>query len=161
MLHPDVKEFAVVSVHLSPADIASSAAGHPDAIQENRGFPQESNGLYCASEVRILVLDDDQSICRMIQAAIGSSAFKVDAVFDTTQIQEILHTQVYQVIILDYVLPGSGVRTSPRMDPRAPARRQHHRGDGLPLHRQRLSCLRPRTYDYLTKPFQIAQLQRS
>ena len=46
------------------------------------------------------------------------------------------------------------------MGPPAPTRGQHHCRDGLSVHRQALNCLRARTYDYLTKPFQIAHLQR-
>jgi CheY-like chemotaxis protein/DNA-binding XRE family transcriptional regulator len=150
----------VDSVRLSPAGVSSSPVERAGDSTDGRPRTQESNGLYCATEVRILVLDDDQSICRMIQAAIGSSAFKVDAVFETSQVREILHSQVYHVIILDYVLPG--------------LKSEHVLGwihetqpdasiivvTAYPTIDSALSCLRARTYDYLTKPFQISHLQR-
>ena len=40
-------------------------------------------GLYRSSEVRILVLDDDDSVCRVIQAALGPNDFKVEVVSTT------------------------------------------------------------------------------
>lgn len=142
----------MVSVRLNDAD--------PDTAAENRPAQQESTGLYCASEVRILVLDDDPSICRMIQAALGSSAFKVETVFDPSQIHGILHAQTYQVIILDYVLPG--LESDQVLD----WIRETQPDASIivvtayPSIDSALSCLRARTYDYLTKPFQVSHLQR-
>jgi CheY-like chemotaxis protein/DNA-binding XRE family transcriptional regulator len=121
---------------------------------------QDGPGLYCASEVRILVLDDDESICRMIQAALGSSAFKVDTVSLPAQVQEVLQSRLYHVIVLDYVLPGlesaqvfDWVReTQPDASIIVVT--------AYPSIDSALNCLRARTYDYLTKPFQISHLQR-
>jgi CheY-like chemotaxis protein/DNA-binding XRE family transcriptional regulator len=153
-----VEEFAVVSVRFSHA--GPDVAPTQDAATEGRSANQESTGLYCASEVRILVLDDDSSICRMIQAALGSSAFKVDTISEPAQVRDVLHAQLYQVIILDYVLPG--LESDQVLD----WIRETQPDASIivvtayPSIDSALSCLRARTYDYLTKPFQVSHLQR-
>jgi DNA-binding response OmpR family regulator len=144
------KEFAVISAAVNPVDSACSSVAFAPLVTE----------MYCPSEVRILVLDDDESICRMIQAALSSSTFKVDAVSDPTQLMNTLHAQVYHVIILDYVLPG--LEASQVLD----CLRQTQPEASIivitahPSIDSALSCLRARTYDYLTKPFQVSDLQR-
>ncbi len=131
-----------------------------DSMSSSVAFAPAGTEMYCPSEVRILVLDDDDSICRMIQAALSSSTFKVDAVSDPGQLTNALHTQVYHVIILDYVLPG--LEASQVLD----CLRQTQPEASIivitahPSIDSALSCLRARTYDYLTKPFQVSDLQR-
>jgi CheY-like chemotaxis protein/DNA-binding XRE family transcriptional regulator len=140
----------VISVSESPARSASSSVAFAHADTE----------LYCPNEVRILILDDDESICRMIQAALSSSTFKVDSVSDPARLEEVLNSQVYHVIILDYVLPGlEGDRVLDWLRETQPEASiivvtAHPSIDSA------LSCLRARTYDYLTKPFQVSDLQR-
>ena len=127
---------------------------------EARKRPLEVPGLYCASEVRILVLDDDQSVCRVMQAALTPSDYKVDAVFDPSEMEAVLRSQSYHIIILDYVIPG--LETSQVLD----WIRDYQADTSIivvtayPSIDSALNCLRARTYDYLTKPFQIAHLQR-
>ncbi len=122
--------------------------------------PQEINGLYCASEVRILVLDDDQQVCRVMQAALAPGDYKVDAIHDPTEMEAVLRRQAYHVIILDYVIPG--LETAQVLE----WIREYQTDTSIivvtayPSIDSALNCLRARTYDYLTKPFQIAHLQR-
>ncbi len=151
----------MVSVPVSsPSSVSSSSAFSGVVPAENRSANPEHSGLYCPSEVGILVLDDDESICRMIQAALASSTFKVDTVSNPMQVQAILHSRVYHVIILDYVLPG--------LDPTQVLdwiRETQPEANiivvtAYPTIDSALSCLRARTYDYLTKPFQVSHLQR-
>src|SRR5207302_6342873 len=78
----------------------------PEAEQEPRVWPAEQNGLYRSSEVRILVLDDDEAVCRVIQAALAPNDFKVELVSDPTAMEDAVKRQPYHLIILDYVLPG-------------------------------------------------------
>ncbi|HWG42993.1 MAG TPA: response regulator [Gemmataceae bacterium] len=150
----------MVSVRLSPADGSSSSVEVAGDAPESGPYAQERNGLYCATEVRILVLDDDQSICRMIQAAIASSAFKVDAVFDIMQVHDVLHSQVYHVIILDYVLPGLESEQVFNWIRETQPDASIIVVTAYPTIDSALNCLRARTYDYLTKPFQVSHLQR-
>jgi CheY-like chemotaxis protein len=145
-----MKGFAVISAPVSPVDPVSPSATFASAATE----------MYCPNEVRILVLDDDESICRMIQAALSSSTFKVDVVSDPTQITDVLRTKTYHIIILDYVLPGlEGSQVLDCLRETQPEASiivvtAHPSIDSA------LSCLRARTYDYLTKPFQLSDLQR-
>lgn len=116
--------------------------------------------MYCPSEVRILVLDDDESICRMMQSALSSSTIKVDIVSDPAQLAAALPTQNYHVIILDYVLPGlEGNQVLDCLRETQPEA-SIIVVTGHPSIDSALSCLRARTYDYLTKPFQVSDLQR-
>jgi DNA-binding NtrC family response regulator len=118
-------------------------------------------GLYRSSEVRILVLDDDPSVCRVIQAALAPSDFRVEVVSEAHLMEAALRSQPYHLIILDYVIPG--------LEPEQVLNwvREHQPGASIivvtayPSIDSALHCLRARTYDYLTKPFPIAHLQRT
>jgi CheY-like chemotaxis protein/DNA-binding XRE family transcriptional regulator len=152
----------VVSVRLGPVAVDSSFAPLPAAAPAVEREPngRTENGLYCANEVRILVLDDDQSICRMIQAALGSSTFKVDTISDPSQARDVLHLRLYQVIILDYVLPGLESEQVLEWIREDQPEASIIVVTAYPSIDSALSCLRARTYDYLTKPFQVSHLQR-
>src|SRR5205814_1961372 len=67
---------------------------------------EEGARLLSSSEVKILVLDDDASIGRLIQAALAGHGFLLDAVSEPSLMEAQLKKQQYQLIILDYVLPG-------------------------------------------------------
>jgi DNA-binding response OmpR family regulator len=124
-------------------------------------LPQKDAGnLYCAGEARILILDDDVSVCRFIQAALAHKGFVLEAVSDPAQMESHLRTQKYHIIILDFVIPGID-------SDRVLGLIREHQTEantivvtGYPSMDGALQCLRAGTYDYLTKPFQIAQLQK-
>src|SRR5579859_8197463 len=94
----------VITARVGPAVAFPPSIAAPGVVETPTIRPgsQEGNGLYCANEVRILVLDDDPSICRMVQAGLSSSAYKVDGVSDPGQVREMLHSRLFHVIILDY-----------------------------------------------------------
>lgn len=117
--------------------------------------------LHSSAAVRLLVLDDDPAICRLIKAALGQHDFVIDTVHDPTQMEAQLRAAAYHLIILDYVIPGldpeqllDGIRA--------------HQADAsiivvtaFPSMDSALHCLRAHTYDYLTKPFQVEHLQKT
>jgi DNA-binding response OmpR family regulator len=117
--------------------------------------------LHCAGEVRLLVLDDDTSICRLIQAALGPSDFTVDTVSDPALMEAQLRGRPYHLIILDYVIPGL------ESDHVLSWVREHQPDASIivvtafPSIDSALHCLRAHTFDYLTKPFQVEHLQKS
>jgi CheY-like chemotaxis protein len=119
------------------------------------------DGLYRSSEVRLLVLDDDASVCRVIQAALAPNDFKIELISDPSLMESALQQQPYHLIILDYVIPGlesEQVLTWVReYQPQASLIVV----TAYPSIDSALSCLRARSYDYLTKPFPIAQLQKT
>jgi CheY-like chemotaxis protein/DNA-binding XRE family transcriptional regulator len=134
------------------------ANGETGAGTRRQGKEQPS--LYCAGEVRILIIDDDPGVCRVIQAALGENDFLVEAVSDPTQVEARLQERTYHVIILDYVIPG--LQSEQVLE-----WLRAHQADAsiivvtaFPSIDSALNCLRARTYDYITKPFQIAHLQR-
>jgi DNA-binding NtrC family response regulator len=111
--------------------------------------------------VRILVLDDDAAIGRLVQAALGGHGLTIDAVWEPALVDQQLRSRPYQLIILDYVLPGLDARTVLEWI-------GAHQPDAsiivvtaFPSIDSALHCLRSHTYDYLTKPFQIEDLQRT
>ena len=151
----------MVRVPVNPSNSLSSVAELArEAVAERRPVAQDHSGLYCPSEVRILIVDDDESICRMIHAALASSTFKVDTVSDSLRVQEHLHSGIYQIIILDFVLPGLDSEQVLDWIRATQPEASIIVVTAYPSVDSALSCLRARTYDYLTKPFQVSQLQR-
>jgi len=131
---------------------ATSLSSHPQDTRQN--------GLYCAGDVRILIMDDDPAVCRVIQAALANDDFTVDVVSEPLEMEAKLHQKAYNIVILDYVIPGLDSE-------RVLSWVREYQPDAsvivvtaFPTIDSALHCLRAGTFDYLTKPFQIAQLQR-
>jgi FixJ family two-component response regulator len=127
---------------------------------EPRQQAKAEDDLFCSSEVRIVILDDDPAVGRVIQTALARKDFTVDAVSDPALMKKQLEEKTYHIVILDYVIPGleservlGWVRES---QPDASIIVV----TGFPSIDSALNCLRAGTFDYLTKPFQIVQLQR-
>jgi CheY-like chemotaxis protein/DNA-binding XRE family transcriptional regulator len=143
-------------VHDEPATVLAPGEAAPKA----QAWPREG-GLYRAGEVRILVVDDDEDVCRLIQAALTPHEFTVEVVSEAHAVQGKLQGDPYHVIILDYVIPG--LESSRVME----WVREYQADASLivvtayPSIDSALNCLRARTYDYLTKPFQITHLQKT
>jgi CheY-like chemotaxis protein len=128
---------------------------------EARAWPGENAALYRSSEVRILVLDDDSSVCRVIQAALAPNDFKVEVVCDAGQMEAALKQAPFHLIILDYVIPGLESEQVLHWVREHQAQASIIVVTAYPSIDSALNCLRARTYDYLTKPFPIAQLQKT
>jgi DNA-binding NtrC family response regulator len=111
--------------------------------------------------VRLLVLDDDPSICRLIQAALSHGEFLVDAISDPALMEGQLRARTYHLVIMDYVIPGL------ESDQVLTWVREHQPEASIivvtafPSIDSALHCLRARTFDYITKPFQVEHLQRT
>jgi DNA-binding response OmpR family regulator len=117
--------------------------------------------LRSAADVRILVLDDDPAICRLIQTALHGHGFAIDVVSEPGRMESYLKSQAYQLVLLDYVLPGLEPATVFDWI-------RDHQPDAsiivvtaYPTMDSALRCLRSHTYDYLTKPFQVEDLQKA
>src|ERR1700736_846417 len=59
--------------------------GHPDGHANKP--EQEPGSLLSVGEVRLLILDDDESVCRVIKAALAQTDFQVDVVSDPTRMK--------------------------------------------------------------------------
>lgn len=118
------------------------------------------NELQSSGDINILILDDDQATCSVIQAALANRDFVIDTVSDPTMIESVLTKKgQYHLIILDYVIPGlepdQVFNWVKEFQPDA----NIVVVTGYPSVDSALNCLRARTYDYLTKPFQVDQLR--
>ncbi|MCI0705432.1 MAG: response regulator [Planctomycetia bacterium] len=119
-----------------------------------------SRELQSSGEIHILILDDDPHTCAVIQAALANRDFVIEVVSDPMMVQSALSsTARYHLIVLDYVLPGlepdqvfGWIRDS-QPDANIVV------VTGYPSVDSAINCLRARTCDYLTKPFQVDQLR--
>ncbi len=122
--------------------------------------PAPLSELQSSGDIRILILDDEPATCAVIQAALSSRDFQIEAISDPSLVEAALHrSEQFHLIIMDYVMPGlepeqvfSWIRDN---QPEA----NIVVVTGYPSVDSALSCLRARTYDYLTKPFQVDQLR--
>jgi CheY-like chemotaxis protein len=129
----------------------------PAAAQKTQPATRD---LQSSGDIRILILDDDPATCSVIQAALANRDFVIDAVSDPQLVESALsRPHHYHLIVLDYVLPGlepdqvfAWIRDS-QPDANIVV------VTGYPSVDSALNCLRARTYDYLTKPFQVDQLR--
>lgn len=123
--------------------------------------PPERQQLYTVGDVRILIVDDDPTIGRLISAALAPHQFAVDVVSDPCQVETQLQSQSYHLIILDYVIPTLEAEQVMRWVHDHQSNASIIVVTGYPSIDSALACLRAHTYDYLTKPFQVEQLQRT
>lgn len=150
-----------VRLNPGPATMPSEAEGRNGAAEAHpRAWPGET-GLYRASEVRILVLDDDAAVCRVIQAALAPNDFRVEVVCEPVEVEAALKGGPYHLIILDYVIPGLEAEQVLTWVREHQAQASLIVVTAYPSIDSALACLRARTYDYLTKPFPIALLQKT
>ncbi|HEY3089429.1 MAG TPA: response regulator transcription factor [Jatrophihabitantaceae bacterium] len=107
---------------------------------------------------RMLVVDDEQRICRFVARALEACGYRVDMVADGTDALRAIEANDYAVIILDLLLPGmDGYEVLRRIVDADPAQRVlvlSAVGDV----ESRVRCLRIGAVDYLAKPFAIAEL---
>jgi CheY-like chemotaxis protein len=122
--------------------------------------PAPIGELQSSNDIRILIVDDDPATCSVIQAALSNKDFQIDVVSDPMMVESALsRVGYYHLVIMDYVIPG--------LDPNQVfGWIQENQNDanivvvtGYPSVDSALNCLRARTYDYLTKPFQVDQLR--
>jgi DNA-binding NtrC family response regulator len=122
--------------------------------------PAALGELRSSGDIRILILDDDAATCAVMEAALSNRDFEIEAVSDPSMVEAALSTNTqYHLIIMDYVLPGLD-------SDQVLGWVRDHQPDanvvvvtGYPSVDSALSCLRARTYDYLTKPFQVEHLR--
>jgi CheY-like chemotaxis protein len=122
--------------------------------------PAPISELQSSGDIRILIVDDDPGTCSVIQAALSNRDFQIDTVSDPSMVESVLNKKNhYHLIIMDYVIPG--------LEPdQVFGWVRDNQADanivvvtGYPSVDSALNCLRARTYDYLTKPFQVDQLR--
>ena len=131
------------------------------ALAESGVRVLEASRFHSAGDVRMLVIDDDAAIGRLVQAAFAGHEFQIDVVSDPSLVEAKLQEQQYQLIILDYVLPGLDSAHVIQLVRDLQSDASIIVVTAYPSMDSALQCLRAHTYDYLTKPFQLEHLQRS
>jgi DNA-binding response OmpR family regulator len=121
----------------------------------------EDGRLYSAGDVRVIVIDDDPAIGRLVQATLAGHDFIIDVVSDPHQVEPMLRRQQYHVVILDYVLPGLESAQMLKMVQESQPDASIIVVTAFPSIDSALQCLRAHTYDYLTKPFQVDILKKT
>ncbi|MCS7168378.1 MAG: response regulator [Gemmatales bacterium] len=122
--------------------------------------PTNENAWFCPQEVRILVADDDRAIGQLIQHSLSRPNFRIELSHSADEAKEKLANSSFHLIILDYVLPGWQANEAWEY------LRQHQPDasviviTGYPSLEGVVSCLRARVYDYLTKPFEMQDLEK-
>src|SRR4051812_1149571 len=68
------------TVFLSLQARPNAAHGTETREIEAPSWSSERSGLHCTEEVRILVMDDDDQICRLIEGTLAPSGFLIDTI---------------------------------------------------------------------------------
>ncbi len=143
-----------------------SAAHNPDegdvvGLDQANMKPIEGGRMYSAGDVRIIVIDDDPAIGRLVQETLAGHDFHIDVVSETQKVEAALRSSHYHVVILDYVLPGVESADMLKLVKDTQPDAFIIVVTAFPSIDSTLQCLRAHTFDYLTKPFQVEALKKT
>ncbi len=118
-----------------------------------------SDGGCMAKRVeRILVIEDDRAVVRILRAFLEKEGFKIQAFGNGEEALERYFDQEYALVILDWMLPGiSGIEVCRRLrasDPNTPVVMLSARGE----EQDRIRGLEVGCDDYIVKPFSVREL---
>ncbi len=143
------------------------ASSHETAPEELEGLDQvnmkpiEGGRMYSAGDVRIIVIDDDPAIGRLVDATLAGHEFNIHIVSDPHKVEPALRATQYHVVILDYVLPGLDSAEMLKLVKDTQPDACIIVVTAVPSIDSTLQCLRAHTFDYLTKPFQVEALKKT
>ena len=114
-----------------------------------------------ARKTRVLIVDDDRAICKMVEAALEREGFAVTAAHRGDEVFSGLPLQRFDVMVLDQQLPGqSGLEVLERM--RAAGRSPEViMVTGFPTVQTAVEAMKGGAFDYISKPFSIRELVRA
>ena len=139
----------------------AKAVAEIEAVEPGDLTPAERGRMYSAGEVRLVVIDDDPAVGRLVQATLAGHEFSIDVVSDPHQVEPALRQQTYHVVILDYVLPGLESIEVLKLVQETQPDASIIVVTAFPSIDSALQCLRAHTYDYITKPFQVDALKKA
>jgi DNA-binding response OmpR family regulator len=118
-------------------------------------------GLQCVCPIHVLIVDDETPICQIIQKALAHKDIQVDTASEAASIESALktHQGQYHLLVLDYVIPGLEFQQMLKWVQEEQAQAAIIVMTAYPSIDSAVHCLRARTFDYLTKPFQIPDLK--
>ena len=106
---------------------------------------------------RILVVDDDIELCNLLKQCLGNEGYKVECLHNGKNIMEHIHTDSFDLIILDVMLPevdGFTILKQIRQYTNIPVLMLSAKSDEM----NKVLGLRTGADDYLTKPFGLSEL---
>jgi two-component system nitrogen regulation response regulator GlnG len=109
---------------------------------------------------RVLIVDDDDSICWVLQRALEQEEYQVDRAADAREALRALQSQEYPVVLLDIRLPGmSGLEALQQIrEIRKEARVIVMTAQATM--RNALEAMKQGAFDYITKPFDVDEILR-
>jgi two-component system phosphate regulon response regulator OmpR len=108
-------------------------------------------------ENKVLIIDDDEKLCKLLKEYLEDNGFKVIALADGSNVKKTLQKELPKMVILDIMLPGKDgleVLKEIRMDHTIPVIMLTAKGD----HTDRIVGLELGADDYLPKPFNPREL---
>jgi CheY-like chemotaxis protein len=132
-----------------------------ELLGQEKMKPIEGGRMYSAGEVRLVVIDDDPAIGRLVQATLAGHEFNIEVVSNPKKVEPVLRQMQYHVVILDYVLPGLESTEVLKLVQDTQPDASIIVITAFPSIDSALQCLRAHTYDYLTKPFRVEQLKKT
>jgi two-component system, OmpR family, response regulator len=107
---------------------------------------------------RMLVVDDEERICRFLGRALRSAGYEVDSATTGPAAMRAVQEHDYALIVLDLMLPGlHGSEVLRRMPAERPDRRILVLSAMTGIE-ARVGCLEDGAVDYMSKPFALAEL---
>jgi two-component system, OmpR family, phosphate regulon response regulator OmpR len=106
---------------------------------------------------RVLIIDDDQKLCRLLSQYLGENGFQVLSVYDGLDALNVISRELPDMVILDIMLPGKDgleVLREIRRDHTLPVIMLTAKGDET----DRIVGLELGADDYLAKPFNPREL---
>lgn len=141
----------------SNADVAPEG----EAAAPAHGKSPDAGQSYPPDDVRIIVVDDDPAIGRLVEATLTGHDFEIDIVSDPGQVEAALRRRQYHVVILDYVLPGLESNFVLNLVRETQPVASVIVVTAFPSVDSARECMRAQTFDYITKPFQVDHLKKT
>ncbi len=108
--------------------------------------------------IRVLVVDDEEPLRRLLKKELGRKGFTVEAAPDGKAALEVLKESTFDVLLLDIMMPGiDGISLMKKLqsDPAAPAIIVL---TGRATVETAVEAMKHGAYDYLTKPYKLDEL---
>lgn len=110
-----------------------------------------------SDEKRLLVVDDEEVVCRVVEGFLGVEGWTVDSVYSIDQAKQILDGRTYPVVLCDVHLPGSSAELLRLLKERNPAT-QVVMFTGDPTIGTAREAIQLGAYEYVPKPCQREEL---
>jgi len=116
------------------------------------------NDISAGDPQRVLIVDDDQRICRLLGRYLSSEGYEVEAAVDGRRMREVLASRSFDLVILDLGLPGGEDGLSLARSLRATSDVSIIMLTGKSDFVDKVVGLELGADDYITKPFERREL---